>query len=49
VAQRQTAGPAHKETADQAALTQRFDMKAARKQSPSFDKLWRDVERLISE
>jgi Domain of unknown function (DUF4276) len=42
-------GRPYKETADQAALTQRFDMKAARKQSPSFDKLWRDVERLISE
>jgi len=42
-------GRPYKETADQAALTQRFDMKAARTHSPSFDKLWRDVERLISE
>jgi hypothetical protein len=42
-------GRPYKETADQTALTQRFDMKAAREQSPSFDKLWRDVKRLISE
>ncbi len=42
-------GRPYKETADQAALTQRFDLKAARDRAPSFDKLWRDVERLICE
>jgi hypothetical protein len=34
-------------TTDQAALTARFDLKVARQNSPSFDKLWREVERLI--
>ena len=30
-------------TADQAALTARFDMTAARRRAPSFDKMWRAV------
>jgi hypothetical protein len=38
----------YKSTTDQAALTAVFDMQMARKNSPSFDKLWRDVERLLT-
>ena len=34
-------------TADQAALTARFDMTAARRRSPSFDKMWRAVSALM--
>jgi hypothetical protein len=45
---RQRPGHPYKETADQAALTQRFDMKAARQHSRSFDKLWRAVDWLIT-
>jgi hypothetical protein len=37
----------YKAISDQARFTARFDMKAARQGSPSFDKLWREVERLI--
>ena len=33
-------GP-YSSTADQAALTARFDMTAARRRAPSFDKMWR--------
>jgi len=33
-------------TADQAALSQVFDIVAARRAASSFDKLWREVERL---
>lgn len=35
-------------TADQAALTARFDMTLARRRSPSFDKLWRAVSALFN-
>ncbi len=38
----------YKETVDQAALTRLLDLNAAR-QSPSFDKLWRDIARLLAE
>ena len=34
-------------TADQAALTARFDMTAARRRAPSFDKMWRAVSVLM--
>jgi len=34
---------------DQPALTDRFDMQMARKRSPSFDKCWREIERLFTE
>ena len=34
-------------TADQAALTARFDMTAARRRAPSFDKMWRAVIALM--
>ncbi len=34
-------------TADQAALTARFDMALARRRSPSFDKMWRAVVALL--
>lgn len=40
-------GRGYKPTADQAALAARFDLTMARANSASFDKLWRDVERLI--
>ena len=40
---------AYKPAADQAALAARFDLQMARKHSPSFDKLWRDVKRLLLE
>jgi hypothetical protein len=39
----------YKPAADQAALTAIFDLELARANSPSFDKLWRDVERLVTE
>lgn len=35
-------------TADQAALTARFDMTLARRRSPSFDKMWRAVSALLT-
>jgi len=41
------AGRSYRETSDQAAFTAVFDMKAAREKSPSFDKFWREAERLI--
>ena len=34
-------------TADQAALTARFDMDSARGRSPSFDKMWRAIAALL--
>lgn len=37
----------YSETADQPALSARFDLQSARR-SPSFDKLWREVEHLIA-
>lgn len=46
---RRTDGLAYSPTVDQPALAGAFDMAQARHASPSFDKLWRDVERLLSE
>ena len=40
-------GRGYRETIDQPAFTATFDMAAARQSSPSFDKLWRDVESLL--
>ncbi len=40
-------GRPYREASDQAAFTAVFDMKMAREKSPSFDKFWREVERLI--
>jgi hypothetical protein len=42
------AGHPYKATTDQAALATVFDMKTARRSSPSFDKFWREVERLMT-
>lgn len=39
----------YKPAADQAALAAAFDLHMARKNAPSFDKLWRDLERLLRE
>lgn len=46
---RRTNGLAYSPTTDQPALTAIFDMAAARLASASFDKLWRDVERLMDQ
>ncbi|GIH71533.1 DUF4276 family protein [Sphaerimonospora thailandensis] len=40
-------GTSYKETIDQAPLAAVFDMAQARRNAASFDKFWRDVERLI--
>ena len=40
-------GRRYRETLDQAAFTATFDMAAARRNSPSFDKLWRDIGSLF--
>ncbi|WP_199485184.1 DUF4276 family protein [Actinomadura craniellae] len=45
---RRTDGQSYKPTADQAALADRFDLDMARAHSPSFDKFYRDVERLLT-
>jgi hypothetical protein len=42
-----TDGRSYKPVTDQAALTSMFDMAMARAHAPSFDKFWRDVERLV--
>ncbi|HZO33212.1 MAG TPA: DUF4276 family protein [Chloroflexota bacterium] len=39
--------PSYSPTADQARLTERFDMQMARQRSPSFDRCYREIERLI--
>jgi hypothetical protein len=39
----------YSETVDQPALTALFDMGEARRRSPSFDKCWREVRRLLLE
>ncbi len=39
----------YSERADQPAMTALFDMQTARERSPSFDKCWREVERLSNE
>jgi hypothetical protein len=49
LSQRRVDGRGYKPTTDQAALSAVFDMQMARKNSPSFDKMWRDVERLLTE
>ena len=41
-------GRTYSETVDQPALTRRFDLQAAR-QASSFDKFYRDIERLLAE
>ena len=40
-------GSSYRPTADQAALTARFDMALARRRSPSFDKMWRATAALL--
>ena len=40
-------GRRYSERLDQAAFTATFDMAAARRNSPSFDKLWRDIGSLL--
>jgi len=40
-------GGTYRPTADQTALTARFDMALARKRSPSFDKMWRATSELL--
>ncbi len=40
-------GRAYKETRDQPALTSMFDLAAARRGAPSFDKMWRTVTQLL--
>ena len=37
----------YRPTADQAALTARFDLEVARRRAPSFDKMWRAVSALL--
>ena len=44
---RMTAGRSYRPTRHQAALTTAFDIDAARRSAPSFDKLWRDVTALL--
>jgi uncharacterized protein DUF4276 len=46
---RRTGGLAYSPTIDQPALADVFDMALARSGSPSFDKLWREIERLLVE
>lgn len=41
-------GHPYKPKVDQAPLAARFDLQAARANSPSFDKLWREVQKLLS-
>lgn len=41
------AGHPYEPTVDQAKLASQFDLDMARTASPSFDKLWRDVSRLL--
>ena len=42
-------GATYSPTIDQPALTQRFSLDEARQACPSFDKLWRDLERLFQQ
>lgn len=42
-------GATYSPTVDQPALTQRFSFEEARRASPSFDKLWRDLEQLFQQ
>jgi predicted ATPase len=45
---RRTDGRTYKPSSDQAALAAVFDLRMARENSASFDKLWRDLERLLT-
>jgi hypothetical protein len=47
--QRRTDGLSYSPSIDQPAISAVFDLEAARSGSASFDKLWRDVERLMTE
>ena len=42
-------GATYSPTVDQPALTDRFSFEEARQACPSFDKLWRDLERLFQQ
>jgi hypothetical protein len=44
---RRTDGLGYAPKRDQPALAQQFDLELARASSPSFAKLWRDLERLL--
>ncbi|MCA1708298.1 MAG: DUF4276 family protein [Actinobacteria bacterium] len=46
---KRTDGRAYSATIDQPALANDFDLAAARAKAPSFDKFWREVERLMGE
>lgn len=46
-ARMERADHAYNPTADQARFTERFDMEMARQRSPSFDRCYREIERLI--
>lgn len=43
------AGATYSPTIDQPAFTQKFSFEEARRASPSFDKLWRDLEQLFQQ
>ena len=45
--ERRTDGLSYGETIDQPALTAVFDLDQARAGAPSFDKLWREVQRWV--
>ena len=45
---RMPSGQSYRPTLHQPALTFRFDMSLARDNSPSFDKMWRSMEDLLS-
>ncbi len=47
--QRMQGSRTYSETADQPGMTAKFDMQMARRNSPSFDKCWREIERLFVE
>ncbi len=42
-------GRSYRSTVHQPALAAIFDMAAARRRSPSFDKFWRELERIATE
>lgn len=44
---RKSDGTSYRPTVDQAGLADVFDLEQARKAAPSFDKFWRDIERLL--
>ena len=49
LSEHRTDGRSYKPASDQAALAAVFDLHLARKNARSFDKLWRDLERLLRE